>query len=406
MDYESFFATKISTLHDEGRYRVFKPIARHRGYFPRALYHRPDGQKKEVTLWCSNDYLGMGQSPIVIEAMHNAIDKYGTGAGGTRNISGTSPLHEKLEESVAKLHQKQAGLVFSSGYTANQGALAVLASLLPDCIIFSDQKNHASMIHGMKDSRAKIEIFNHNDANHLESLLKQYPTTQAKIIAFESVYSMDGDIAPVREFCNLAQRYNALTYLDEVHAVGLYGEKGGGIAEQENLLDQIDIIEGTFGKAYGVMGGFITGNHVLIDTIRSYASSFIFTTSLPPAVLAGALASVEHLKTSAIERIRMRSNVMRFKKGLEKSGLPYLQGPSHIVPLIVGEPNCCKLLTDELLERYNIYVQPINYPTVPKGTERMRLTATATHTYEDIDDFVNILAELYTENHIQLAQRA
>lgn len=406
MDYESFFATKISTLHDEGRYRVFKPIARQRGNFPRALYHRPDGQKKEVTLWCSNDYLGMGQSPIVIEAMHNAIDKYGTGAGGTRNISGTSPLHEKLEESVAKLHQKQAGLVFSSGYTANQGALAVLASLLPDCIIFSDQKNHASMIHGMKDSRAKIEIFSHNDANHLESLLKQYPTTQAKIIAFESVYSMDGDIAPVREFCNLAQRYNALTYLDEVHAVGLYGENGGGIAEQENLLDQIDIIEGTFGKAYGVMGGFITGNHVLIDTIRSYASSFIFTTSLPPAVLAGALASVEHLKTSAIERIRMRSNVMRFKKGLEKSGLPYLQGPSHIVPLIVGEPTCCKLLTDELLERYNIYVQPINYPTVPKGTERMRLTATATHTYEDIDDFVNILAELYTENHIQLAQRA
>lgn len=406
MDYESFFATKIGTLHDEGRYRVFKPIARQRGNFPRALYHRPDGQKKEVTLWCSNDYLGMGQSPIVIEAMHNAIDKYGTGAGGTRNISGTSPLHEKLEESVAKLHQKQAGLVFSSGYTANQGALAVLASLLPDCIIFSDQKNHASMIHGMKDSRAKIEIFSHNDANHLESLLKQYPTTQAKIIAFESVYSMDGDIAPVREFCNLAQRYNALTYLDEVHAVGLYGEKGGGIAEQENLLDQIDIIEGTFGKAYGVMGGFITGNHVLIDTIRSYASSFIFTTSLPPAVLAGALASVEHLKTSAIERIRMRSNVMRFKKGLEKSGLPYLQGPSHIVPLIVGEPTCCKLLTDELLERYNIYVQPINYPTVPKGTERMRLTATATHTYEDIDDFVNILAELYTENHIQLAQRA
>ncbi len=406
MDYESFFADKIDALHNEGRYRVFTPIARQKGNFPRALYHSPNGQKKEVTLWCSNDYLGMGQNPVVINAMHDAIDNYGSGAGGTRNISGTSPLHEQLEASVADLHQKQAGLIFSSGYTANQGALGVLASLLPECIIFSDEKNHASMIHGMKDSRAKIEIFKHNDANHLENLLKQYPASQAKIIAFESVYSMDGDIAPLKEFCDLAERYNALTYLDEVHAVGLYGAIGGGIAEQENLLHHIDVIEGTFGKAYGVMGGFVTGSNIIIDTIRSYASSFIFTTSLPPAVLAGALASVEYLKISSIELIRMQSNVMRFKKGLEKAGLPYLQGSSHIVPLIVGEPTCCKLLTDELLNKYSIYAQPINYPTVPRGTERMRLTATATHTHDDIDNFVNILADLYAENHIQLAQTA
>lgn len=406
MNYEEFFTSKIDGLHDEGRYRVFSPLARLKGRFPKALYHAPDGGSKEVTLWCSNDYLGMGQNPVVLNAMRDALERYGAGAGGTRNISGTSPLHEELEASVADLHNKQAGLVFSSGYTANQGALSVLASLLPDCIVFSDEKNHASMIHGMKDSRAKIEIFKHNDIEHLEKLLSSHPKKQAKIIAFESVYSMDGDIAPIKEFCDLADKYGALTYLDEVHAVGLYGPKGGGIAEEQNLLDRIDVIEGTFGKAYGIMGGFITGSDGIIDTIRSYASSFIFTTSLPPAVLAGALASVEYLKNSSIERIRLKSNALRFKRTLRAANLPFMDGPSHIVPLIVGEPTCCKLLTDELLNKYDIYVQPINYPTVPRGTERMRLTATATHTHEQIDNFVGILAKLYTENHIQLAQTA
>lgn len=399
-DYTAFFQSRLDALKTEGRYRIFATLERIAGQYPKALYHAPDGSTREVTIWCSNDYLGMGQNPVVLQAMHEAIDASGAGAGGTRNISGTTRYHVELEASVADLHNKEAALVFSSGYTANEGALGTLAKLLPDCVIFSDALNHASMIHGMKDSGAEKKIFRHNDLNHLEDLLKAADAKRPKIIAFESVYSMEGDIAPIAEIAALARRYGALTYLDEVHGVGLYGPRGGGVAEERGLMDQIDIIEGTFGKAYGVVGGYIAGKAAVIDAVRSFASTFIFTTSLPPAILAGARASVEYLKTSSIERQRQRNNVRRFKQRLTSDGLSFLPGESHIVPLIVGEATCCKMLTDVLLNQYNIYVQPINYPTVPKGTERMRLTATAAHSLEDVERFSNILKELWDINHL------
>lgn len=403
MDYTKIFETHLHTLHQEGRYRVFAPLERLCGQFPKAVYHAPDGSSKEVTLWCSNDYLGMGQNKCVLDAMKNAIDNFGAGAGGTRNISGTQKLHVELERSLADLHQKESALVFSSGYVANEGALSTIIKLLDNVIVFSDALNHASMIHGIKSGACEKKIFKHNDMQDLENLLKQTDINRPKIIAFESVYSMEGDIAPIRAICALAKKYNAMTYLDEVHAVGLYGAKGGGVAEQEGLLDDVDILEGTFGKAYGLMGGFITGRHAVIDAVRSFASGFIFTTALPPAVLAGALASVEYLKTSEIERARAHSNAKYLKQKLDENNLPYLKGDSHIVPLIVGDAKCCKAVTDILLTHYNIYVQPINYPTVPKGTERMRLTATAAHTKKDIDHFINVLLELYSEHNI--AQR-
>ncbi len=401
--YNAFFQTRIDALKSEGRYRVFATLERIAGQFPKALYHAPDGTKKEVTIWCSNDYLGMGQSPVVLQAMHEAIDASGAGAGGTRNISGTTRYHIELESSIADLHGKDAALVFSSGYTANEGALGTLAKLLPDCVIFSDALNHASMIHGMKDSGAEKKIFRHNDVQHLEDLLRSTDSKRPKIIAFESVYSMEGDIAPIAEIVELAEKYNAMTYLDEVHGVGLYGPRGGGVAEERGLMHRIDVIEGTFGKAYGLVGGYIAGDSAVIDAVRSFASTFIFTTSLPPAVLAGARASVEHLKTSQIERQRQRNNVQRFKQRLTGDSLPFLTGESHIVPLIVGEATCCKMLTDVLLSDYNIYVQPINYPTVPKGTERMRLTATAAHSIADIERFTGILKDLWAQNHLMRA---
>jgi 5-aminolevulinate synthase len=400
-DYNVYFQSRIDALKSEGRYRTFATLERIAGQFPKALYHMPDGRTKEVTIWCSNDYLGMGQNPVVLNAMHNAIDASGAGAGGTRNISGTTRYHIELEASVADLHGKEAALVFSSGYTANHGALGTLAKLLPECVIFSDALNHASMIHGMKDSGAEIKIFRHNDVEHLEQLLKSYDSRRPKIVAFESVYSMEGDIAPLAEIIDLAEKYGAMTYLDEVHGVGLYGPRGGGVAEERGLMDRVDVIEGTFGKAYGLVGGYIAGRAAVVDAVRSFAATFIFTTSLPPAVLAGARASVEHLKVSQIERERQRANVRRFKQRINNDGLPKLRGESHIVPLVVGEPNCCKLLTDVLLNDYNIYVQPINYPTVPKGTERMRLTATAAHSIEDVERFANILKELWEINHLE-----
>jgi 5-aminolevulinate synthase len=335
--------------------------------------------------------------------MHTAIDHSGAGAGGTRNISGTTRYHIELEASVADLHGKESALVFSSGYTANHGALGTIAKLLPDPVIFSDALNHASMIHGMRDSGAEKKIFRHNDVEHLEQLLKATDPKRPKIIAFESVYSMEGDIAPIAEIVALAEKYNAMTYLDEVHGVGLYGPRGGGVAEERGLMHRIDVIEGTFGKAYGVVGGYIAGPSPIVDAVRSYASTFIFTTSLPPAVLAGARASVEYLKNSSIERQRQRSNVDHFKRRLTQNGLPFLAGESHIVPLIVGEARCCKMLTDILLNDHNIYVQPINYPTVPRGTERMRLTATAAHSLEDVHRFCNVLKTLWDENHLQQA---
>lgn len=401
--YDQFFQGKIDTLKAEGRYRVFATMERIAGQFPKALYHSPDGSIREVTIWCSNDYLGMGQNPVVLQAMHDTLDRSGSGAGGTRNISGTTRYHVALENSVADLHGKEAGLVFSSGYTANHGALGTLAKLLPDCIIFSDALNHASMIHGMRDSRAETKVFRHNDVEHLEELLKASDIKRPKIIAFESVYSMEGDISPIAEIVALAEKYGAMTYLDEVHGVGLYGPRGGGVAEERGLMHRIDVIEGTFGKAYGTVGGYIAGSRPVIDAVRSFASTFIFTTSLPPAILAGTLASVEYLKTSTLERQRQRANVARFKKLLTANGLPFMQGEGHIVPLVVGEATCCKLVTDTLLSDYNIYVQPINYPTVPKGTERMRLTATAAHSTEDIHRFVDILKGLWEQNHLMQA---
>lgn len=404
--YDLHFQNHVDVLKSEGRYRSFATLERIAGQFPKAIYSAPDGHKREVTIWCSNDYLGMGQNPAVLHAMHDAIDASGAGAGGTRNISGTTRYHVELESSVADLHGKDAALVFSSGYTANQGALGTLAKLLPDCVIFSDALNHASMIHGIKDSGANKKIFRHNDMDHLEQLLKSVDAKCPKIIAFESVYSMEGDIAPIAEIIDLAERYGAMTYCDEVHGVGLYGPRGGGVAEERGLMDRIDVIEGTFGKAYGLVGGYIAGSASVVDAVRSFASSFIFTTSLPPAVLAGALASVEHLKVSNIERERQRSNVRRFKSRLEKDGLPMMPGESHIVPLVVGEAACCKMLTDVLLNDYNIYVQPINFPTVPKGTERMRLTATAAHSIEDVERFSNILKELWNINHLEMARKA
>ncbi|PCK00637.1 MAG: 5-aminolevulinate synthase [Zetaproteobacteria bacterium] len=399
MDYNKHFQSCVDAVKSEGRYRVFTTMERIVGRFPYANYHDENGNTKEVAIWCSNDYLGMGQHPKVIAASKDAIDSCGAGAGGTRNISGTTYYHVQLERSVADLHQKEAGLVFSSGYVANEGALGTLGKLLPDCVMFSDEMNHASMIHGIRESKCEKYIFRHNDIEHLESLLKSVDIKRPKIIAFESVYSMDGDIAPIKEILDLADKYNALTYLDEVHGVGLYGARGGGVAEERGLIDRVDIIEGTFGKAYGAMGGFITGPASILDAIRCYSSVFIFTTSLPPSILAAAHASVEHLKVSDVERIKHRENVTLFKNMLEAANLPFLRGESHIVPLIVGEPICCKEVSDLLINEYNIYVQPINYPTVPKGTERLRLTATAAHSQEDVKYMANTLQNMWENNH-------
>lgn len=395
IDYTAHFRDKIEGIKQEGRYRYFATLQRIVGRFPKATYYAPDGSEREVTIWCSNDYVGMGQHPKVLQAAKDALDDAGAGAGGTRNISGTTKYHIQLEESVADLHQKEAGLVMSSGYVANEGALSTLGKLMPGCVILSDEMNHASMIHGIKGSKCEKMIYRHNDMAHLEELLKTIDPSRPKIIAFESVYSMDGDIAPIEETIALAEKYNAMTYLDEVHAVGIYGPRGGGVAEERGLLDRIDILEGTFGKAYGCMGGFITGDRDVIDAIRSFAAGFIFTTSLPPSVLAAAHASVEHLKTSNVEREKMMENVALFKSRLDAAGLPYMQGESHIVPLVVGEPNCCREVTDILMNHYDIYVQPINYPTVPRGTERLRLTATAAHSTEDVERMADVLTELW-----------
>lgn len=399
MDYRQYFDSCINQLKNEGRYRYFATLERIAGQFPTALYRRPDGFSKPVTIWCSNDYLGMGQNPVVLKAMHDAIDRSGAGAGGTRNISGTTRYIVDLEDSLADLHRKESALVFSSGYTANEGALSTIIKLLPECVVFSDELNHASMIHGIRDGKSEKRIYRHNDLDHLESLLRDAPVNCPKLIAFESVYSMEGDIAPIKEICDLAEKYNALTYLDEVHAVGVYGLRGGGFAEEQGLLDRIDIIEGTFGKAYGLMGGFITANASIIDAVRSYSGSFIFTTALPPVICAGATASVEYLKTSQTERLRVRSNVKDLKSQLDQAGLAYMQGTSHIVPLVIGDSVCCKAITDWLLDAHDIYVQPINYPTVPRGTERMRLTATAAHSPEQIKKLVEVLKGLWEENH-------
>ena len=400
INYEKNFETAIAAVKAEGRYRVFTDIERIRGQFPQARYHG-DAAPREITVWCSNDYLGMGQQAQVTGAMRDAVEQVGAGAGGTRNIAGTTHYHVLLEQELAAMHGKQASLLFTSGYVANEATLSTISRVLPDCVILSDELNHASMIEGIRAGRSAKLIWRHNDLDHLEELLSGLPIDRPKVIAFESVYSMDGDIAPLREICDLAAKYNAFTYLDEVHAVGLYGAEGGGIAQRDGVSDRIDVIEGTLGKAFGVMGGYVASTAAFVDAIRSYASGFIFTTALSPVLVAGALASVKHLRVANHLRLRHQERAARLKGMLAAAGLPVMQSESHIVPLLVGDPVQCKALTDYLLERCDIYVQPINYPTVPKGTERLRLTPSPLHSDQHMDALVDALNEAWAALRIK-----
>ena len=394
--YDQILAQAIDRLKSEGRYREFADICRVRGRFPRALY-RGQGREREVTVWCSNDYLGMGQHPAVLSAMHEAIDDVGAGSGGTRNISGTTHYHVELERELADLHGKGGALLFNSGYMANEATLSSLVRALPNCIVLSDELNHASMIEGIRHGGGEKLIWRHNDLIDLEAKLKTLAADRPKLIAFESVYSMDGDIAPLKEICALARRHGALTYLDEVHAVGMYGPRGGGIAEREGLLDEIDIIEGTLAKAFGLMGGYVAANATIVDAIRSFAPGFIFTTSIAPAIAAGATAAIRHLKSSGVERQLQSKHAKLLTASLKDRGIPVTATESHIVPLIVGDPVKCKALTDRLLNDFSIYVQPINYPTVPKGTERLRLTPGPLHGELEISKLVAAIDRLWTE---------
>lgn len=403
MDFEAFFEQQLQSLKNDGNYREFAELERHRGAFPNATCHNGPG---EVTVWCSNDYLGMGQHPAVLAAMHDALDRTGAGAGGTRNISGTTHAHVLLENELADLHGKEAALLFTSGYVSNWAALGTLASKIPNCVVLSDALNHASMIEGIRHSRAQKVIWKHNDVADLEAKLRALPKEQPKLIAFESVYSMDGDIAPIKEICDLADKYGAMTYLDEVHAVGLYGPRGGGIAEERGLMDRITVIEGTLGKAFGVVGGYIAASAKLCDFIRSFSSGFIFTTALPPSVAAGAAASVKHLKNSRTERETHQERVAEVRARLDAIGLPHIDNPSHIIPVVVGDPGKCKFISDTLLKRYGIYIQPINYPTVPKGTERLRITPSPVHSSDDVEGLVSALEDLWTQCELARAPMA
>ncbi|MGZ3369786.1 MAG: 5-aminolevulinate synthase [Caulobacteraceae bacterium] len=400
MDYQAAFQSAVEKVKSEGRYRVFADLKRVRGQFPKAIWTGPEGEH-EVTVWCSNDYLGQGQNPAVLQAMHDALDKVGAGSGGTRNISGTNHHHVELEAELADLHGKEAALLFTSGYVSNEATLETLQKILPGLIIFSDALNHASMIAGIRHGGCEKHIFRHNDLEHLEQLLKAVPPKAPKLIAFESVYSMDGDIADLRGLVDLAKRYGAMTYLDEVHAVGMYGKRGGGVAERDGVMGEIDIIEGTLGKAFGVMGGYITANATIIDAIRSYAHGFIFTTSLPPVLTAGALASVRWLKEHDEVRQRHQERAATLKKRFAEAGLPVMPSVSHIVPVLVGNPVHCKLISDMLLQEHGIYVQPINYPTVPKGTERLRFTPTPFHDDKMFDHLVSAMDKLWTHCNVK-----
>ena len=396
MDFDAMFGAQLDTLRETGNYRIFAELERQCGAFPRATSLDADAPD-EVTVWCSNDYLGMGQHPAVCEAMKTAIDSCGTGSGGTRNISGTSRHHVALERELADLHGKERALLFTSGYVSNWAALSTLGSRLPDAVILSDALNHASMIEGIRHSRARKVIWRHNDPEDLDRKLAALPANTAKIVAFESVYSMDGDISPMREIVEVAEKHGAMTFLDEVHAVGLYGPRGGGISERLGLADRITLIEGTLGKAYGCMGGYITGSDALCDFIRSFASGFIFTTALPPAVAAAAQTSVAHLKTSNTEREAQRRSVARLRAGLERAGIPHLPNPSHIIPVMIKDPVKCRMISDILMRDWGIYVQPINYPTVPKGTERLRLTPGPLHGDGEIDHLIAALTALWQQ---------
>jgi 5-aminolevulinate synthase len=405
MDYEGFFQNELEGLKNAGNYRVFAELERHKGSFPKATRYVEEGTQ-EVTVWCSNDYLGMGQSPQVLDAMHAALDQCGAGAGGTRNISGTNHHHVLLEAELADLHGKEDALIFTSGYVSNWAALGTIAAKLPNCIVFSDALNHASMIEGIRHSRAECKRFKHNDPADLDRLLSEVEPGRPKLVAFESVYSMDGDIGPIAEILDVCEKHGAMSYIDEVHAVGLYGPRGGGVAEREGLMDRITLIEGTLGKAFGVMGGYIAASKALCDFVRSFASGFIFTTALPPAIAAGACASVKHLKASQMERARHQERVATVRRKLNAMGIPMIDNPSHIIPVMVGDPRKAKMISDWLMDNHGIYVQPINYPTVPKGTERLRITPSPVHTDDDIDKLVNALSEIWSQCELARGQMA
>jgi 5-aminolevulinate synthase len=404
LNYDSQFDAALQQLHDEGRYRTFIDIARRNGQFPHATWHDPLGQERSVTVWCGNDYLGMGQHPSVLAAMHDALDAVGAGSGGTRNISGTTTYHKALEAALADLHGKSDALLFTSAYVANDATLSTLVRLLPGLVILSDALNHASMIEGIRRMGGEKRIFRHNDPDHLEQLLASLPAGTPKLVAFESIYSMDGDFAPLQAMLDVARNHDALTYLDEVHAVGLYGPRGGGVAQRDGLADRVDIVNGTLAKAYGVAGGYIAANANICDAIRSYAPGFIFTTSLPPAIAAGALASVQHLKTDAILRDQHQAQAAALKLRLKGLGLPIIDHGSHIVPVHVGDPVKCKMLSDRLLEHHGIYVQPINYPTVPRGTERLRLTPSPVHGPRETDALIDAMDDLWSQCALNRAE--
>ena len=406
MDYDSIFKAAIERLHDEGRYRVFIDILRTKGSFPDARCFAGHNGPKPITVWCSNDYLAMGQHPAVVTAMEEALHDVGAGSGGTRNIGGNTHYHVDLEAELADLHGKQAALLFTSGYVSNEAALSTLGKLLPGCVIFSDELNHASMIAGIKNSGCDKRVFRHNDLDHLEQLLAAEDPDTPKLIAFESVYSMDGDVAPIAEICDLADRYGALTYLDEVHAVGMYGPRGGGISERDGIADRVTIIEGTLGKAFGVMGGYIAADAKIVDCIRSYAPGFIFTTSLSPVLVAGVLAAVKHLKESSVEREAQQASAARLKQMFRDAGLPVMDSTTHIVPLMVGDPVRAKKISDILLAEYGVYVQPINFPTVPRGTERLRFTPGPAHTEAMMAELTAALVEIWDRLELQSKKAA